>query len=616
MGRYWVIAPYDSRNRDIFDKAWQYDLKNGTIAVGWFELGNVSNIAREELDKKYLETYPNGSTMGCNSVWRFYHEISVGDKIIARRGRKNILAIGDIISEAFHDLEKGKERIGNTENYPYPNFIQVDWDIMNISYNSMVFGMQTMQEISEQKYEALLSENYEKESLEEKEYSEEDDYQEGQEYEIPLADRKIITQPSEPTINLLIDKIDKGKLEVRAFFQRKYVWEKQPVIKSRLIESVMLNVPIPVIYTAEDKESGKELVIDGQQRLLTLKAFKNNEFKLQGLTVLKELNGLRFQDLSNKHDNVIKEMSEKLGDMQDNFCDRPLRVIKVLKESHPDIKFEIFERLNRGSVKLNDQELRNCIYKGRFNQLLKELAENKDFMRLQGLKKPHIRMLDIERILRFFAFCDKSERNYTSPLKKFLNDYMLEKQNIKEPEINEKKELFKKCTELCQSVFGNIAYKRVFPGSEEMQDGYIDKSLNQGVFDIHMCGFMEYNKRDVIPRAQAIKEAFLELVTSSSKFIETIEIGTYGTSQVKLRMEMWIQKLREIMGMPQDDKRLFTYDEKKRLHDQRNICALCGNKITYIEDAHVDHIDRYVEGGKTILSNARLVHRYCNLKRH
>ena len=133
---------------------------------------------------------------------------------------------------------------------------------------------------------------------------------------------------------------------------------------------------------------------------------------------------------------------------------------------------------------------------------------------------------------------------------------------------------------------------------------------------MHMCGFMEYNKRDVIPRAQVIKEAFLELVTSKAKFIETIEIGTYGTSQVKLRMEMWVGKLREIMGIPKDDRRLFTYEEKKRLFDQGNICALCGNEITYIEDAHVDHIERYSEGGKTSLSNARLTHRYCNLKRH
>jgi len=378
------------------------------------------------------------------------------------------------------------------------------------------------------------------------------------EYEIPLSERKIITQPSEPTISVVCDRVDKGKIEVRADFQRKYVWEHKPIIKSRLIESVLLDVPIPAIYTADDEDTRKELVIDGQQRVLTFHGFKNNKFKLKGLTILKELNGYYFKELSDLKDEVIKRLSDKLGDLQDRFCDRPIRIIKILKESHPDIKFEIFERLNRGSVKLNDQELRNCIYRGNFNELVKELTKNKDFLRLQNLDEPHKRMDDAERILKFFAFCDKSERNYKAPLKKFLNEYMELKRNIKEDEKEEKRNLFKKCVELCQTVFGNVAYKRVFPGEEEDENGYIDTGTNKGISDIQMIGFMEYEKRDIVPKAQAIKEAFIELVTSNKKFIETIEIGTYGTNQVKIRTEMWINKLREIANLPSEDRRLFT----------------------------------------------------------
>lgn len=443
----------------------------------------------------------------------------------------------------------------------------------------------------------------------------EDTKYENGEYEIPLAERKIVNQPSEPTISSVCDRIDKGKIEVRAEFQRKYIWEKRPVIKSRLIESAILNVPIPAIYTAEDEKTVKELVIDGQQRLLTFHGFINNKFKLKGLSVLSELNGYFYRDLSNLKDENIKYLTDKLGDLQDSICERPIRVIKILKESHPDIKFEIFERLNRGSVKLNDQELRNCIYRGSFNNLMKELVKNNDFQRLQGLHKTHTRMLDVERILRFFAFCDKSERNYKAPLKKFLNDYMKPKQNIDENEIGEKKELFKKCVELCQTVFGNIAFRRVFAGNEDNVNGYVDDSLNQGIFDIQMYGFMEYQKRDIIPKAQAISEAFIELLTMNKKFIETIEIGTYGTNQVKKRTEMWINKLREIANLPSDDKRLFTYEDKKRLFDADNTCAICKNKITYIEDAHVDHIERFSEGGETTLKNGRPTHRFCNLQR-
>lgn len=435
-------------------------------------------------------------------------------------------------------------------------------------------------------------------------------------YEIPLAQREIITQPSDPTISSLCEKIDREKIIVRGDFQRKYVWENKPIIKSKLIESVLLRVPIPVIYTAEDEKTGKELVIDGQQRLVTFHGFKNNKFTLKGLTILSELNGYKFSDLSDSTDEIIIKISSKLGDLQDRFCDCPIRVIKILKKSHPDIKFEIFERLNRGSVKLNDQELRNCIYRGNFNELLKELAKNPDFMRLQGLNDIHRRMLDVERILRFFAFCDTSERNYIAPLKKFLNDYMKEKQNMEADELERKKNLFKKSVELCQTVFGNIAYKRVFPGVVDNKNGYVQDSINQGIMDIQMYGFMEYEKRDIVPKAQMICEAYLDLVTSNSRFIETIEIGTYGTNQVKYRTETWINKLRETIGLPSNDPRNFTYADKKLLFDSNDVCELCKNKITYIEDAHVDHIERYSEGGVTKIRNGRLTHRYCNLHRN
>ena len=438
--------------------------------------------------------------------------------------------------------------------------------------------------------------------------------QENCEYDISLLERKIITQPSEPTIAALCDKIDRGQLEVRPEFQREYVWEKKPIIKSRLIESVILGIPIPIIYTAEEGQKA-DSVIDGQQRLLTFHDFKNNEFKLRGLSILKELNGYKFEELSNVNDENIKRLTGKIGDLQDKFCDSPIKIVKVLKESHPDIKFDLFERLNRGSVKLNSQEVRNCIYLGNFNDLLKELRNNEDFLRLQGLKKAHVRMLDVERILRFFAFCDLSERNYKAPLKVFLNRYMDSKRNVSEDEIKNKTETFKKCVELCQTVFGNIAYKRFFPGDEENVDGHVDDSLNQGIFDIQMYGFMEYDKRDIIPRAQDIKEAFLDLVTLDQKFINTIEIGTYSTNQVKIRTEIWINKLREIIGYSNQDKRLFTYEDKKRLFDKDRICSICKNSITYIEDAHVDHIERYSDGGKTEMKNARLTHRYCNLQR-
>ena len=109
-----------------------------------------------------------------------------------------------------------------------------------------------------------------------------------------------------------------------------------------------------------------------------------------------------------------------------------LRVNVIKQGSHPDIKYDIFMRLNRGSVTLNDQELRNCLYRGSLTNLAKELSQNKDFQRILGLKKPHPRFIDVEYILRYFAFFRNVNKQnnkikidgYSGSLKSFLSQYL------------------------------------------------------------------------------------------------------------------------------------------------------------------------------------------------
>ena len=182
------------------------------------------------------------------------------------------------------------------------------------------------------------------------------DFESGEYTNIPKSERKILTKKSDPEIRSICERIDKRKIIINPEFQRFYVWETKPEIKSRLIESVLLNMPIPIIYTAE-LEDGKEEIIDGQQRLTTFHEFKNNKFKLFGLDILKELNAKKYDELPEQY--------------QDIFLDREITIIEILNQSQKDIKFEIFQRLNRGSVSLSEQELRNCIFRGNFNNLIK-----------------------------------------------------------------------------------------------------------------------------------------------------------------------------------------------------------------------------------------------------
>ncbi len=176
--------------------------------------------------------------------------------------------------------------------------------------------------------------------------------------------------------DLLADYHSKD-LDPRPSFQRGYVWDKTRA--SKLIESIMLNVPLPLIYTAEEAD-GREVVIDGQQRLLSVFSFiqgkfprDNSDFKLSGLRLISNLNGRRFSDL----DEADRKSIERYV----------FQIIRISKESNSDVKFEIFERLNSGSVTLNAQELRNCVFRGRFNEVLRELAENDDFLKIIGTSK-------------------------------------------------------------------------------------------------------------------------------------------------------------------------------------------------------------------------------------
>jgi len=156
MPRYWVIAPYDSTRKEIFKKAWEFDISHGTIALGWAKLGNVHSLSLEEYNRKYKETYPTGSTYDRESFWKYMHEMSIGDKVIARQGRKVALAVGEITDSPYYDEEKGKQRVGYLTDESLSNFIDVHWEEEVIRYPSLVFMINTIQEINESRFNDLV----------------------------------------------------------------------------------------------------------------------------------------------------------------------------------------------------------------------------------------------------------------------------------------------------------------------------------------------------------------------------------------------------------------------------------------------------------------------------
>lgn len=343
--------------------------------------------------------------------------------------------------------------------------------------------------------------------------------------DLPLAKRTIRTQASDPTIKDLCERIKKGRLVTQADFQRQYVWKNDAKLKSRLIESVFLEVPTPTIYTAE-QDDGSEVVIDGQQRLTTFYSFLNDEFKLSGLDVCKELNHKSYKTLGS----INPSYQEKIEYY-------PLRVIKILKDSDLSVRFDIFERLNRGSVKLNDQELRNCIYRGAFNDFIKELAKDKDFQILLGSKDQN-RMQDVELVLRFFTFYDRTHLKYKSPMKHFMTTFMQDNRNIDSYKLNEFRRVFKQAVSLVKTVFGDKAFS-LYTNKDSI-NGNHEHVINKGLFDVLMNGFTIYNQHQVMPVMDALKEELLWLM-SNDDFLDVITgAGTDGKRKLETKFDIWL----------------------------------------------------------------------------
>lgn len=415
---------------------------------------------------------------------------------------------------------------------------------------------------------------------------------------------QIFSKTSDPTIKGLYDKYKKGILDVQPDFQRDFVWDINKA--SKLVESVFLSIPLPTIYLSEGSDT--DYVIDGQQRLTSFFSFidgklpNGQKFVLKGLKKLTELNHHSYKDLPLKQ--------------QDVFDSFGIRSVTFLKNSNPNLKFEIFERLNTGSMQLNAQELRNCIYRGTYNELLKKLTSNQCFRQMTGLKTNERRMKDVELVLRFSSFLNQTYLNYSSPMKSFMNNEMEIGKSYTNEQFLEIENKFKHSIDIIYSMLGTKAFKKFEAGSANNVNGNWEKQkFNASLFDVLMFGFTRHNKNTLMRNIDSIREALINLMSNDREFIDSIEKGTSSKKAVDYRFKKWIDTIDEIIKNDETQKRCFSREFKQKLFDSNSTCSLCNQYITEIDDAAVDHIEHYWKGGRTIPENARLTHRYCNQAR-
>lgn len=417
-----------------------------------------------------------------------------------------------------------------------------------------------------------------------------------------INDLKEISPVIQPKDRQIEDLIRDKRLEIQPFFQRNYVWSDKKA--SQLVESIILNLPIPEVYSFIDPETDQEMIIDGQQRLTAALDFVKDKYKLCGLKTLGFLNGSSFYELPTDYRSKIERYSFRINRIE-NIDDR-----KVI--------FEIFRRFNSGSVSLTHQEIRNCIYNGEYNFLIQELSTYSPFKKLISKKIGVSRMEESELVLRFFAF-EQSLSKYSGKYHMFLNDFMEKEatvfENYDSEKLKQEKEnlckLFKKSVDITIQVFGPNSFKTCYlredkNGNLKLNWGMISKSI----FDLMMIGFVDYEMRDVIEHKDSIREAFIDILTNGDDFLPSSNIN--GKKSLISRISKWRNELQQIIPY-KNEPRTFSYALKQELFVKNNkTCFKCGQRIESIEDAQIDHHKPYWQGGETIPENARLMHRFCN----
>lgn len=416
--------------------------------------------------------------------------------------------------------------------------------------------------------------------------------------------RRVIMVKKDLAVETAVSWITRGSIELQPEFQRQFVWSRQKA--SRLIESLLLNIPLPIHYTAEEP-NGQQIVVDGQQRLTSIHAFvtgrfpDGSDFRLTSLQVLTELNSKTFKELERRYQNKLMAAD--------------LATIVITADSDPDVRYEVFARINMGSEKLTDQELRNAMYRGPYNEMLKEIAGSPLMLKVMGQRRSHPRFVDCQLVLRFFALRRVTPFHRRGPMKQLLNRELERHRFLPEDELDRMRTTFERSVEISWLIFGDKAFRRFNTGREDEPDGSWSDKLHLGLWDSLLFVLSSYEKRQIVTVSDAIREELLHLMSADDQFIASLTSATDKVEHMSYRTAVIERAVRELVSVPSGERRSFSLAEKKRHHDDNPTCQVCRQRIHDLDDAELDHVEHYWRGGATVPENARLVHRYCNRAR-
>nr|MEC4585177.1 DUF262 domain-containing protein [Candidatus Parabeggiatoa sp.] len=344
--------------------------------------------------------------------------------------------------------------------------------------------------------------------------------------------RDIDISVEQQNIDFLIGKLENGEIDLNTEFQRSTdLWKDDKM--SRLIESLMVNFPIPGFYFDITCKNNWQ-VVDGLQRLSALKKFVIDQgLKLQKLDFLKEIEGKTFNELSS--DDVYKHRIRAMK--------RTQVVLYLIRPSTPKpVKYRLYERINTGGLKLNPQEIRHALNQGIAATYVAELSKLPEFQRV--VEVSNARMLDREFVLRYLAFRETPFSDYKPPLTKFIDNALEKIATLSDERREQLKQEFVKALETAKKIFDNQAFRKITEKGARYNGALFETwTVNLSQLTDEKRALLALNKAQVI-------DAFKSLLTQNTVFYDSISKKYIPYKAVETRFVEIEQLIRNVLDNP------------------------------------------------------------------
>ncbi|RIA18850.1 uncharacterized protein DUF262 [Ectopseudomonas oleovorans] len=342
------------------------------------------------------------------------------------------------------------------------------------------------------------------------------------------------------TVETILKQIEHGNIDLSPGFQRRNAWND--IKRSKLIESLIIGVPVPEIVLAEDLAKKKSfIVIDGKQRLLALAGYAApDEFDswdkaaLKGLNTRKDLNGLPFGEI------------EKRDQEHRLLMNSDIRCTVIANYKSNDVLYDIFYRLNTGSVPLSSQELRQVLNRGKFAEYLIGATNNLlPIHEAMNLKGPDNRLRDAEIVLRYIAF-SKYGMEYGGNLTPFLDESMAKINEGWGTEEADVVRLFDEMNEGCAYLLDKVGLKKT---GRKFTEDHWETRFNRALFEVECYYFSKVPKveRDAISAADLIGE-LEHFFKESPDFVDSIETSTKNIYRYRARYALFQEFVNKVFG--------------------------------------------------------------------